>query len=203
MMKKSGNKILSQLKSFFRQQYCIEISTIEDCVTLIKRDTSQYSMASMEEVANELNCLKMQRRISQYKQIVMEGAVPCAPQRSISCLATMETLSISMNIATDMHDTEIRFFLQSLFGRLFDDVVKWHHLEEDNIICYFHPMYATLLIKSIFEKYPLCKQKQVKGITVGYCSVYDEVIYDEVCHNACYRCFISVIGLHKTTRESE
>ena len=203
MIRKSGDKILSHFKSFFRQQYCIEISTIEDCVTLIKRDTSQYSMASMEDFANELNCPRMQNRIAQYKQIVMEGAVPCAPQRSSSCLATMETLSISMNIAPDMHDTEIHHFLRSLFGRLFDDVVKWHHLEEDSIICYFHPMYATLLMKIIFEKYPLCKQKQVQGITVGYCSVYDEVVYDEVCHNACYRCFISVIGLQKTTRESE
>lgn len=106
---------------------------------------------------------------------MLKDALCCKPSRGLSTctLATVETLFIYMDYPQDTPNAMLHNFLLSIFGRhLFGNVVKWHDTTNESIICYFDPIFATILISKLMENITQCKQKQVKMITVGLCKVF-------------------------------
>lgn len=162
------------------RRYCITLSTVNDCLSVVERETTPFNTTALEEVVMELGCTQAARKIGKYNEFFRNDELCCNPSRSLSHSVTVETLSITMDCPPNTPNAMIHNFLSLIFGNLFGDVVRWHYTSDECIVCYFPPIYSTLLISKILEKFSLCKEKQVKKITVGYCTVYNEIFYDEV-----------------------
>ena len=165
---------------FLERRHCLTFSTVEESLSVVVRETTPSNTTPLEEVVTELNCTQAAKSIVEYKRSFTYEAICSSPSRGLSHFATVETLSITMDYSPGTPNAVIQNFLSSMFGNLFGDIVKWHYTSDECIVCYFPPLYSTLLISKILDKFSLCKEKKVKMITVGYCSVYDKFFYDEV-----------------------
>ena len=165
---------------FLERRYCLTFSTVEESLSVVVRETTPLNTTPLEEVAMELDCTQAIRSIAENKRSFSDEAICCNSSRGLSHLATVETLSITMDYPPGTPNAMIQNFLSSIFGNLFGDVVRWHSITNKHIVCYFPPIYSTLLINKILEKIPLYKEKQVKTITIGYSKIYDENSYEEV-----------------------
>ena len=171
---------LNKLRMILERHYCLTFSTAKECLLVVKRETTVFNTTALEEVVAELNCTQAAKSIAEYKRPFSCKAICSSPSRGLSHSATVETLSIAIDYPPDTPNAVIQNLLSSIFDDLFGDVVRWHGVSKERIVCYFPPLYATLLISKILDKFPFCKEKKVKMITVGYCSVYDKFFYDEV-----------------------
>ena len=171
---------LNKLRMILERHYCLTFSTAEECLSVVERETTVFNTTALEEVVTELNCTQAQRSITKYKRSFSTKSLCCNPSQHLSHSATVETLSIAIDYPPDTPNAVIQNLLSSIFDDLYGDVVRWHGVSKERIVCYFPPLYATLLISKILDKFSLCKEKKVKMITVGYCSVYDKLFYDEV-----------------------
>ena len=160
------------------RHYCLTFSTAKECLSVIERETTVFSTAALEEVVTELNCTSAQKNITNFKESFSNKSVCYNSSQNLSHSATVETLSIAIDYPPDTPNAVIQNLLSSIFDDLYGDVVRWHGISNERIVCYFPPLYSTLLISKILDKFSLCKEKKVKMITVGYCSVND--IHDEV-----------------------
>lgn len=165
---------------FLERRYCLTFSTAEECLSVVERETTVFNTTALEEVAMELNFIETTTKIDESKMSFSGEAICCNSSRGLSHLATVETLSIAMDYPPGTPNAMIQYFLLSVFGNLFGDVVRWHSISNKHIVCYFPPVYSTLLISKILENIPLYKEKQVKMITIGYCKIYDKNSYEEV-----------------------
>ena len=177
---KKSKEYLDKLRMFLERRHCLTFSTVEESLSVVVRETTPFNTIPLEEVATELDCTQAIRSIAEKKRSFSDEAICCNSSRGLSQLATVETLSIAMDYPPGTPNAMIQNFLLSIFGNLFGDVVRWHSISDKHIVCYFPPVYSTLLINKILEKIPLYKKKQVKMITIGYCKLYDENSYGEV-----------------------
>ena len=165
---------------FLERRHCLTFSTVEESLSVVVRETTPSNTTPLEEVVTELNCTQAAQNIAGYERSFSCEAICSSPSRDLSHFAIVQTLCITMDYPPDTPNAMIQNFLSSIFGSLFGDVVKWHYTSDECIVCYFPPVYSTFLISKILDKFSLCKEKKVKMITVGYCSVYDEFFYDKV-----------------------
>ena len=149
-------------------------------MAVVERETTLLSTSLLEEIASEVNSRIAMKNIGKLKNTLRKEALCSIPLAEPSFLTTVETLSIAMTYDPDKSFAETENMLSNIFGSLFDDVVRWHGIDEEGIVCYFPPVYATIVIDRILKKFSFCKRKQIKTITVGYLSVYNEFLYDEV-----------------------
>ena len=177
---KKSEAHLTKLKMFLKHRYCLTFSTAEECMSVVERKTTVFNTTTLEEVAMELNLTQTTKSIAEFKSTFSDKAICCDSSRGFSHLATVETLSITMDYPPGTPNAMIQNFLLSIFGNLFGDVVRWHSVFNKHIVCYFPPLYATLLISKILDNFSLCKEKKVKMITIGYCKIYDENSCEEV-----------------------
>ncbi|XP_019857226.1 PREDICTED: uncharacterized protein LOC109585544 [Amphimedon queenslandica] len=169
-------KALSKMTSILRQQLCIALSSAKDCMEAVDRKTTLFDTSLLEEIAEEIGCNTT--KLIESSECMNSKMICNLPSREISTCITVETLTIAM--ACDSPVAEVKFILEQLFGYYFRDVVKWHSIKDDTVIvCYFPPVYATLLINKVIQGFSFCKEKQIKMITVGYLLVYDEFLYDK------------------------
>ena len=177
----SSEAYLSKLISVLKRHYCIRLSSVNDCMAVVERETTLLSTSLLEEIASEVKSKIAKKSIEKLKNTLRKEALCSIPFEEPSCLTTVETLSIAMTYDPDILSfAETENILSNIFGSLFDDVVRWHGIDEEGIVCYFPPIYATIVIDRILKRFSFCKMKQIKTITVGYLSVYDEFLYDEV-----------------------
>ena len=165
---------------FLERRHCITFSTVEESLKVVVRETTPLNTTPLEEVLTELNCTQAVKSIAEFNRIFSDETLCCNLSRGLSHFAIVETLCITMDYPPDTPNAMIQNFLSSIFGNLFGDVVRWHYTSDECIVCYFPPVYSTLLINKILDKFSLCKEKKVKMITVGYCSVYNDFFYDKV-----------------------
>ena len=165
---------------FLERRHCITFSTVEESLKVVVRETTPLNTTPLEEVLTELNCTQAVKSIAEFNRTFSDETLCCNLSRGLSHFAIVETLCITMDYPPDTPNAMIKNFLSSIFGNLFGDVVRWHYTSDECIVCYFPPVYSTLLINKILDKFSLCKEKKVKMITVGYCSVYNDFFYDKV-----------------------
>ena len=146
-------------------------------MAVVERETTILNTSLLEEIAPDV---KTKRSIQKCKDKIRKESICSLSLQEPTCLATLETLSIAMTCDLNKSFAETENMLSNIFGSLFDDVVRWHGIDEEGIVCYFPPVYATIVIDRILKKFSFCKRKQIKTITVGYLSVYNEFLYDEV-----------------------
>ena len=163
-----------------KRHYCLTFFTAEECLSAVKRETTLFNTTALEEVVIELKCTQAQKRITKYKRSFLDKALCCNPSQNLSHSATVETLSIAIDYSPDTPNAMVQNLLSSLFDDLYGDVVRRHSVSNERIVCYFRPLFSTLLIRKILDKFSLCKEKKVKMITVGYCSVYNGFFYGKV-----------------------
>ena len=171
---------LNKLRMILERHYCLTFSTAEECLSVVERETTVFNTTALEEVVTELNCTQAQKSFTEYKRSFSTKSICYNPSQNLSHSATVEKLSIAIDYPPDTPNAMIQNLLSSIFDDLFGDVVQWHSVSNEHIVCYFPPFYSTLLISKILDKFSLFKEKKVKKITVGYCSVYDKYFYDKV-----------------------
>ena len=171
---------LNKLRMILKRRYCLKFSTAEECLSVVERETTVFNTTALEEVVTELNCTQAQRSITKYKRSSSTKGICYNSPQNLSHSATVEKISIAIDYSPDTPKAVIQNLLSSIFDDLFGDVVRWHGVSNECIVCHFPPLYSTILISKILEKFSLCKEKKVKMITVGYCSVYDKYFRDEV-----------------------
>ena len=148
-------------------------------MAVVRRETTMFNTTLLEEVASELECYSTKKKIDSFNSAISTKMLCNVRVRELSYHATVETLSIAMSFDPDRRVADIDHIFSKLFGDLFKDV-KWHGNVDEGVVCYFDPLYATLLMDKIIKGFSFCKKNQIQTVTVGYCSVYNEILCDEV-----------------------
>ena len=146
-------------------------------MAFVRRETTILNTSLLEEIAPDV---KTKKSIQKCRDKIRNESICSLSLQEPTCLATLETLSIVMTCDLDKSYAETENMLSNIFGSLFEDVVRWHGIDEEGIVCYFPPVYATIVIDRILKNFSFCKKKLIKEITVGYISVYNEFLADEV-----------------------
>ncbi|XP_019857216.1 PREDICTED: uncharacterized protein LOC109585530 [Amphimedon queenslandica] len=163
--------------SALRKRYCIMFSSVDDSMEVLKRDTTPFDTTPFEEIANEVDCSTAE--LVEFSDSMKSKRVCNIPSRKLPCCATVETLSIAMTCdSKTCADTDV--IISTIFGDLLKKVVRCHDIKnEEGIVCYFPPVYSTLLIDRILKNFSFFKEMQIKTITVGFCTVYNETLFDK------------------------
>ena len=169
-----------KLRKVLEQRYCLRFSTVEESFSAVKRETTPFNTIALENFVIELDCTQAAKSIDEYKRSFSNEALCCNSSRGLSYFATVETLSIVIDYPPDTPNARIQSLLSSIFDDLFGDVVRWHSVSNEHIVCHFPPIFTSLLIRKILDKSLFCKEKKVKMITVGYCSVVYDKFPDKV-----------------------
>lgn len=170
---KESKEYLSKLRLVLERCCHIRLSTVNDCLSVLQRVTTPCNTDVLEKVLIELSCTEIKRNIDESKKSFMD-ALCCNSSRGFSHFTTVDTLYIHMDYPEETPNATLENFLSSIFGHLFGNVVRWHDTTDGCIVCYFNPIFATLLISKLLENIAKCKEKQVKMITVGFCKVFDK-----------------------------